>query len=282
MSTFVKIKALKPSLSQSEAKLADFTLKSGSKIRGLSSIELAKSAGVSQSSVVKFAQKLGYKGFPAFKLAVVDALNEQTQENTPLSNEIDQNDSIAHISEKLIANQQATLVATSKLNNPELFEQAVQAIKGAKKVMVCAIGSTHTMAQDLTLKLQKLGVCAVTHVDELSAASYVATMGKDDLLICLSNSGVVKSMVKLAQQAKVNECQILALTRYGHSELANYADNCLYCIQETEAVKHSAVLTRASLGYLIDVLFIALAQSNLHWQRRADRSNEYMSDMLNI
>ncbi|MEL7306618.1 MAG: hypothetical protein AAGK05_01385 [Pseudomonadota bacterium] len=59
MSTFVKIKALRQSLSSSEAKLADFTLNSANAIRNLSSVELAKVVGVSQSSVVKFSQKLG-------------------------------------------------------------------------------------------------------------------------------------------------------------------------------------------------------------------------------
>ena len=80
MSTFVKIKALRQSLSSSEAKLADFTLNSANAIRNLSSVELAKVVGVSQSSVVKFSQKLGYKGFPAFKLAVIDALNDESSE----------------------------------------------------------------------------------------------------------------------------------------------------------------------------------------------------------
>jgi DNA-binding MurR/RpiR family transcriptional regulator len=42
--------------------------------RHLSSQQLAQEAGVSQSSVVKFAQKIGYKGFPALKLAISEAL----------------------------------------------------------------------------------------------------------------------------------------------------------------------------------------------------------------
>jgi DNA-binding MurR/RpiR family transcriptional regulator len=75
MSTFTKIKAIKDSLSHSETKLADFILNSPNTIRELSSQELANVAGVSQSSVVKFTQKLDYKGYPAFKLAVIDALN---------------------------------------------------------------------------------------------------------------------------------------------------------------------------------------------------------------
>ncbi|QTH72350.1 MurR/RpiR family transcriptional regulator [Pseudoalteromonas xiamenensis] len=82
MSLFIKIKALRASLSNSESKLADYTLNNPELIRNQSSIELASAANVSQSSVVKFAQKLGYKGFPEFKFAVVDALNQQSKQET--------------------------------------------------------------------------------------------------------------------------------------------------------------------------------------------------------
>ncbi len=55
-------------------KLADYLLLQPDTARHLSSQQLANEAGVSQSSVVKFAQKLGYKGFPALKLALSEAL----------------------------------------------------------------------------------------------------------------------------------------------------------------------------------------------------------------
>jgi DNA-binding MurR/RpiR family transcriptional regulator len=44
-------------------KLADFILAQPDQTRHLSSQQLAGEAGVSQSSVVKFAQKMGFKGF---------------------------------------------------------------------------------------------------------------------------------------------------------------------------------------------------------------------------
>ena len=88
MSTFVKIKALRQSLSSSEAKLADFTLNSANAIRNLSSVELAKVVGVSQSSVVKFSQKLGYKGFPALKLhhPAINTLNRNANNRNIIFN----------------------------------------------------------------------------------------------------------------------------------------------------------------------------------------------------
>lgn len=60
-------------------KLADYLLLQPDTARHLSSQQLANEAGVSQSSVVKFAQKLGYKGFPALKLALSEALASQPE-----------------------------------------------------------------------------------------------------------------------------------------------------------------------------------------------------------
>ncbi|MEI5640883.1 MULTISPECIES: MurR/RpiR family transcriptional regulator [unclassified Pseudoalteromonas] len=279
MSTFVKIKALRPSLSNSEAKLADFTLNSGEKIRALSSVELAKAAGVSQSSVVKFAQKLGYRGFPTFKLAVVDALNEQADNTLAIDALISHNDSIELIADKLQQKQQTVISETRKLNTAKQFESAIQLIKSARKVIVCALGSTFTMAQDLTWKLQKLGIPAIAQVDELSASGYLATMNKDDLLIVLSSSGDSKSLLTLSNQAKSNDCKRLMITRYGSHPLVELADAVLYCTSDDEPLKHSGMLSRTSQAYLIDVLFTALAQSNLHWQKRVDRANENMQSM---
>ncbi|MBE0369505.1 MurR/RpiR family transcriptional regulator [Pseudoalteromonas sp. MMG013] len=279
MSTFVKIKALRPSLSNSEAKLADFTLNSSAKIRALSSVELARAAGVSQSSVVKFAQKLGYKGFPAFKLAVVDDLNLQSQHPQPATGIINSNDPLELIADKLLSNQHAILSETHKLNTPNQFENAIQTIKSAKKIMICAVGGSYTMAQDFALKLQKLGLPAIAQIDEMSAASYVATMSKDDLLIAISDSGQSKGVLKVAKQAAINECNIITMSRYGSNPLSDLAHTKLFTVIDHEPVKHASILTRTSQSYLIDVLFIGLTQSNLHWQKRAERANEYMSEL---
>ncbi len=65
-------------LAQSD-QLADYLLLQPDTARHLSSQQLANEAGVSQSSVVKFAQKLGYKGFPALKLALSEALASQPE-----------------------------------------------------------------------------------------------------------------------------------------------------------------------------------------------------------
>ncbi|BDG83544.1 hypothetical protein TUM20903_11340 [Citrobacter koseri] len=65
MNCLIRIRQRYPDLAQSDKKLADYILAQPDDTRHLSSQQLAVEAGVSQSSVVKFAQKLGFKGFPA-------------------------------------------------------------------------------------------------------------------------------------------------------------------------------------------------------------------------
>ena len=70
MNGLLRIRQRYQGLAQSDKKLADYLLLQPDTARHLSSQQLANEAGVSQSSVVKFAQKLGYKGFPALKTRV--------------------------------------------------------------------------------------------------------------------------------------------------------------------------------------------------------------------
>ena len=77
MNGLLRIRQRYQGLAQSDKKLADYLLLQPDTARHLSSQQLANEAGVSQSSVVKFAQKLGYKGFPALKLALSEALASQ-------------------------------------------------------------------------------------------------------------------------------------------------------------------------------------------------------------
>ncbi len=89
MNGLLRIRQRYQGLAQSDKKLADYLLLQPDTARHLSSQQLANEAGVSQSSVVKFAQKLGYKGFPALKLALSEALASQPESpSVPIHNQI--------------------------------------------------------------------------------------------------------------------------------------------------------------------------------------------------
>ena len=280
MSTFVKIKALRQSLSSSEAKLADFTLNSANAIRNLSSVELAKVVGVSQSSVVKFSQKLGYKGFPAFKLAVIDALNDESSE-PKLHGKITLNDSLEQIAEKLLSSKLAVLTETKNLNEAPAVEKAVELLKSAKRILICGLGGSGLVAKDFSYKLQKLGMPAIAEPDGHAQLAYVATFSKGDLVIAISESGMTREIAEVVKQAKKNSSSVISVTKFGSSLVADSADVKLYSVAEGESVRLSSILARTAQDFVIDILFIALTQSSRQGRKLLEHSNEVVGEFKN-
>src|SRR5512145_2680226 len=66
----VKIRSERDQMSAIERRIADFLLDNAHLLRDYSSQQLADALKISQSSVVKFSQKLGFRGYPDLKFSV--------------------------------------------------------------------------------------------------------------------------------------------------------------------------------------------------------------------
>ena len=74
MSPLLKIRSERDQMSAIERRIADFILENAHLLRDYSSQQLADALGISQSSVVKFSQKLGFKGYPDLKYSIGEAV----------------------------------------------------------------------------------------------------------------------------------------------------------------------------------------------------------------
>src|SRR6218665_2753641 len=70
----VKIRSERDQMSAIERRIADFILDNAHLLRDYSSQQLASALGISQSSVVKFSQKFGFRGYPDLKYSIGQAL----------------------------------------------------------------------------------------------------------------------------------------------------------------------------------------------------------------
>ena len=277
MSTFTKIKAIKDTLSNSELKLAKFVLSSSNAVRDLSSQELANVVGVSQSSVVKFAQKLGYKGYPAFKLGVIDALNSTTTEGN-LHGKITLNDSFKQVSEKLLSSKVAVLTETKNLNEEAAFHPAVDLLKSAKRILICGLGGSALVGKDFSYKLQKLGMLAIEEPDMHAQLAFAATLSENDVVFAISESGSTREIVNVVKQAKQNNCKVITVTRYGATPVSDLADIKLYSVAEEESARLSSIMARTAQEFIIDILFIAITQSSRQGRLLLEKTNSVVSD----
>ncbi|CQQ72146.1 putative DNA-binding transcriptional regulator [Yersinia enterocolitica] len=262
MSSLLRIRQLYPTLAQNDRKLADFLLTNPEQARHLSSQKLAQQTGVSQSAVVKFAQKLGYKGFPALKQALSEIVAGPEQAVT-LHNQILSTDSLKTVGEKLLAEKAAALRATLDINSEQRLTEALDMLRSARRVILTGLGASGLVAKDLAYKLLKIGVMAVSETDMHAQLAAVQALDSRDLLLAISFSGERREINLAAEEAQRCGAKVLALTSFTPNSLQQRADHCLYTISEEPAIRSAAISSSTAQYALTDLLFMAMIQQDL-------------------
>lgn len=262
MSSLLRIRQLYPTLAQNDRKLADFLLTNPEQASHLSSQKLAQQTGVSQSAVVKFAQKLGYKGFPALKQALSEIVMAPEQAVT-LHNQILSTDSLKIVGEKLLAEKTAALRATLDINNEQRLTEALEMLRSARRVILTGLGASGLVAKDLAYKLLNIGVMAVSEADMHAQLAVVQGLDARDLLLAISFSGERREINLAAEEAQRCGAKVLALTSFTPNSLQQRADHCLYTISEEPAIRSAAISSSTAQYALTDLLFMAMIQQDL-------------------
>lgn len=261
MSTLLRIRQMYPTLAQNDRKLADFLLGNAEQVCHLSSQKLAQLTSVSQSSVVKFAQKLGYKGFPALKLALSEVLTQP--QVVTVHNQILSSDPLKAVGEKLLLEKQAALRATLDINSEQRLDTALEMLRTARRVILVGIGASGLVAKDFAFKLLKIGVMAVTEADMYVQRATIQAMSKEDLLLAISFSGERREINLAAEEARIAGARVLALTSFSPNGLQQRADHSLYTIAEEPNIHSTAISSSTAQFALTDLLFMALIQHDL-------------------
>ncbi|WP_286233960.1 MurR/RpiR family transcriptional regulator [Thalassotalea sediminis] len=277
MSVLIKIKMHASMLTAIEKRIADHILNNPNEVKNYSSKTLAQAVNVSQSSIIKFAQKLGYKGYPALKLALIEL--KPSKHN--LHGDISLQDNLEKVSSKLLASKIEMLRNTQFLNDNAQLTDAVSMILNAEKILISGIGASGLVGKDLCFKLQKIGFAAVYEWSGHNQIACSATLNKNDLVICLSESGKTADVIAVAQQARKQGAAVLAITGVGKSKLRKLSETCLYTVSEPSSLRLSSILARTSQALIIDTLFIAITQKSKILRMQIKKSNETVANNVN-
>lgn len=282
MNCLLSIRQRYAGFAQSDKKLADFLLAEPDRARHLSSQQLALEAGVSQSSVVKFAQKLGFKGFPALKLAISEALASSPDPfSITVHNQILGDDTLRVVGEKLINENLSAMRATLDVNSEEKLQQSVEMLRTARRIVLTGIGASGLVARNFGWKLMKIGLNAVVEQDMHALLATVQAMDPRDLLLPISYSGERREINMAADEMLRAGGRILAITGFTPNALQQRASHCLYTIAEEQATRSAAISSTSAQTMLTDLLFMALVQRDLeHAPERIRHSEELVKKLV--
>ena len=259
MSRLNSLSAQLDSLTAADRQIAQFIIDNPNEMLAMSSAALAEATGRSQSSVVKFSQKLGYGGYQQLKLAVNKA--EALEWHAPggvIHGTIDASDSYVTILQKLIGSKLLSMRETLAANNEHTIDRALDALVNARKVQLAGVGASSLVAKDFSYKLLKLGRTALIDSDSHIQISNASALNEADVLLALSHSGRSLEPLRIAEVAKKRGATVISMTGLHPNPLLDLADIHLFTVADEERVRSSAITSRDAQLMLMDMLFILL------------------------
>lgn len=259
MNCLLKMRSMREQMSVNERKLADFILDNTKLLRDYSSQQLADAVGVSQSSVVKFSQKLGYKGYPSLKLAVHEsyALNSRAEANdVELEPRFSGTESILGT---LGQKKMEVLQHTASINESQQLGMAVEALSHSRCIQIAACARSVAVARYLNLHLRENGCWSVFEQDVELQKCIVNNMETADLLCIICDMGGEEPLVEVAKRARECGAKVLSLTRYNHNAVSMHADIRLFVMPMDEEEKAlQRLLFQAGQLHLVESLITGL------------------------
>ena len=261
MSVIRKIQANLDRMSPADREIGRFIAENPDKMLGLSSAALAAETGRSQSSVVKFAQRLGFASYQDLKLAVsTHRAQDWRLPAGPIHGSIAQEDGFATVLEKLVSSKYRAMRETVAANGAREVGRAVEALDAARRIYLAGVGASSLVASDLSYKLLKLGCVAIQNGDSHVQMANVAAGGPQDLLVAISYSGTSMETLKIAECAKGRGARVIAITGMQDNPLARLSDILLHTVADEDHVRSSSITARDAQLALTDLLFLMIVQ----------------------
>ncbi|WP_246570166.1 MurR/RpiR family transcriptional regulator [Lentibacillus saliphilus] len=253
----VMLQEMLPLLPPSEKKIATYIINQPHEVISLTANELGKKSSTSGAAVIRLCKSLNLKGFQDLKLRIAGDLQKTPSHGF---RDIEPNESTLSIIEKMTNNSIQTIQETADLLNTDELEEAVSALRDARRIHFIGVGASSIIAQDAQQKFLRIDKTAYAFEDMHMAATYVANAKEDDAVVGISFSGATPEVARILQLAKENNAKTISLTKYGSSPVMEQADFKLYTSATREPTFRSgATSSRIAQLQVIDILFMCVA-----------------------
>lgn len=210
---FIKIKNMYPSMSKGHRKIADYILENYDKAGFMTALKLGETAGVSESTAVRFAYELGFEGYPEFQKELSETARRKLtfiQRMDLAENRTKGQDVLQRVTNLDIESIRSTMENISK----EEFSSIVDIITSARKVYIIGSRSAEPLAVFLHyyLNLMLDEVINVKSSGTTEVLQQVLKINKDDVIIGISFPRYSAQTLNALQYASDRNANVIAIT----------------------------------------------------------------------
>lgn len=138
--------------------------------------------------------------------------------------------------------------------------EAVRAISDARRIDLYSVAGSACVAEDLRLRLHRIGRGANCWSDVHNALTSAALLGAGDVALGISHSGETIEVLEPLQRAGRQGARTVAITNYPRSPLARAADIVLVTAARDVTFRTGGMAGRHAQMIVLDAIYIGVAQ----------------------
>lgn len=238
-------------LSKGQKLIAEYILKNYDKAAFMTAAKLGISVGVSESTVVRFANELGFSGYPKLQKSLQELIKNKltTVQRLELKNDyFSDGDALKGVLKADMENIRATL---EKINQ-NTFEEVVKNIFEAKRIYIVGLRSSTALAEFLgfylNIILQNVKIVSYGISDVFEQ---MISVGDGDLVIGIGFPRYAAKTIDALAFAQDRTAKVVAITDSLLSPLASKADYTLIAQSNMASFVDSLVAPLSVINALI-------------------------------
>ncbi|UUX32744.1 MurR/RpiR family transcriptional regulator [Fundicoccus culcitae] len=243
-----------PYLKKTEKKIANYIIQNYEAIIDMKITELSEKIEVSQSSITRFTQKLGYDGYKNFIIACAAAPRNK---NTTTFDEMVTDDlSLSNILKSYEINVLKSLESNiTELNYDEIDKVAKVLLEADYVVIVGAVFSG-SLGYNFYLKMRTI-TRNVYYVDDTFETHLTGkTLTKGAVVLAISQTGTSEPCLEMINYAKSAGATVVSLTASYNNPVYNQSDYAIVPISTLQHFGAKYVSTEVMFKIILDSMYI--------------------------
>lgn len=268
-----KIKKEYSNLSKGQKLIADYITSDYDKAAFMTASRIGDLVGVSESTVVRFANTLGYDGYPSLQEELQELIKSKltTVQRISMSEDDYSNKDIGV--KKILKTDMDNIKETADEIDCEEFETVIDEILIAKRVYILGLRSSNTLAAYLGFYLGIiLDDVTVVSLGISDIFEQLIRVNKDDLVIGISYPRYSRRTIDALKYVKEQDAKIIGITDSYTSPIVKIADHTLYAKSNMVSFVDSLVAPMS----LINALIVSIGM------RLKSEASEYFGELEHI
>jgi DNA-binding MurR/RpiR family transcriptional regulator len=212
-------------MSKKQLKLAKYILENAGETAFLTSAKLGEKAGVSEATVIRFAQFLGFSGFKDVKENLQQAIKEKITPQVKMKETIERIKNKENVFFNLLSIDKATLDEVNRNCSEKNIKRAIEFLRKARIIYIIGLGISRAIVNFLEFRLNRLGynVITITSGGEEVIDKLMSTTQKD-VIIGIGFFRPHRELIAALEMVKQKGVPIITITDSEFSPIAKNAD----------------------------------------------------------